>query len=134
MRTGKEEKIYSKVGNCFYLKVLKLVNLTSQYGVNFKIITSSLCKRKLQQDQERIIKLTKIRLNLKLITFEIIEKKYLSKKRNVEKDSGLAQFVKRLGKKSQRDWIVCRIYIVCRFIVDIYNMWFEIIHIKNRLH
>ena len=99
MRTGKEEKIYSKVGNCFYLKVLKLVNLTSQYGVNFKIITSSLCKRKLQQDQERIIKLTKIRLNLKLITFEVIEKKYLSKKRNVEKDSGLAQFVKRLGKR-----------------------------------
>ena len=41
---------------------------------------------------------------------------------------------KETWEKSQRDWIVCRIYIVCRFIVDIYNMWFEIIHIKNRLH
>lgn len=134
MRTGKEEKIYSKVGNCFYLKVLKLVNLTSQYGVNFKIITSSLCKRKLQQDQERIIKLTKIRLNLKLITFEIIEKKYLSKKKKCWKRQWTCPVCKKTWKKSQRDWIVCRIYIVCRFIVDIYNMWFEIIHIKNRLH
>ena len=59
MRTGRVEKIHIKVANCFYLKVLKLVNLTNQRGEKLKIITSSLCNRKLKQDQEKIAKTKK---------------------------------------------------------------------------
>ena len=51
---GREEKIHSKVANCFYLKVPKLVYIMNRRGGKFKIIASSFCKRKLQQDQEKI--------------------------------------------------------------------------------
>ena len=52
VRSGREEKVHCKVAYCFYLKVLKLVNLINRRGENFKSLTSSLCKRKLQQNQE----------------------------------------------------------------------------------
>ena len=36
-----EDKMRSKVGNCFYIVVPKLFNLTNQNGVKSEIITSS---------------------------------------------------------------------------------------------
>ena len=50
MRTGREVKIYSKVANCFDLKIPKLVNLTNQRREKSEIITSS------PQDLEKITK------------------------------------------------------------------------------
>ena len=47
MRTGREEKIHSKVANGFYLKVLKLIKLTIGRREKFKIITGLFCERKL---------------------------------------------------------------------------------------
>ena len=41
MRTGREVKIYSKVANCFDLKIPKLVNLTNRRREKSEIITSS---------------------------------------------------------------------------------------------
>ena len=43
----------------FYLKIPKLVNLTSRFEGKSEIITSSPCKRKLRQDQEKITKTNK---------------------------------------------------------------------------
>ena len=65
MRTREEEKIYSKVANCFYLKVLKLVNLTNRCREKSDIIISSPCKRKLQQDQGKITKTNKSQIKTK---------------------------------------------------------------------
>ena len=59
VRTGGEEEMHIKVAICFYLKVLKLVNLTYRRGEKFEIITSSPCKRKLQRDQKKISKSNK---------------------------------------------------------------------------
>ena len=67
MRTGTEEKTHIKVVNCYYSKVFKLANFTkrhlkSNYKEKFKIITSSFCKWKLQQDQENINKTNKCQI------------------------------------------------------------------------
>ena len=43
--TDREEKIHNKVRNCFSSKVLKLGNFLNRREQNFKIITSSLCKK-----------------------------------------------------------------------------------------
>ena len=43
----------------FYLKVLKLVNLTNRRGGKLEIIINSSCKRNLQQDQNKITKTNK---------------------------------------------------------------------------
>ena len=45
MRNRKEEKIHSKVANCFYSKALKLVHHTNRRREKFKIITSSPFKK-----------------------------------------------------------------------------------------
>ena len=59
VRTGEEKKIHGKVANCFYLKVLKSLNLTNQCGGEFETVASSLCKIKIQQDQKKITKINK---------------------------------------------------------------------------
>ena len=41
MRAG---KVHSKMADYFYLKVLKLNNLTNKFGEKSEIITSSTCK------------------------------------------------------------------------------------------
>ena len=42
-------EVHSKVPNCFCSKVLKLINLINRCRGEFKIISSSFCKRKLQR-------------------------------------------------------------------------------------
>lgn len=60
LRTGRGEKIHRKVATCFYLEVLKLVNVTDRRGEIFKSITSSLFSR----TQQKQAKKTKTKLNL----------------------------------------------------------------------
>ena len=50
-----EDKMRSKVGNCFYIVVPKLFNLTNQNGLNPK----SLLVHPLQQDQKKKTKINK---------------------------------------------------------------------------
>ena len=61
MRTGREVKIYSKVANCFDLKIPKLVNLTNQRREKSEIITSS------PQDLEKITKTNQTQIKPKQI-------------------------------------------------------------------
>ena len=118
VRTGAEEKIYSKVIDCFYLKVPKLVNLTNQRNETFEIIISSPCKRKLQQNQEKITKTKKnqirpkqtkkIKLKLKQTakTKKQKKKSFSKKEINVDKRE-LTSFGRRSNwKENQIDWIV----------------------------
>ena len=65
MRTGREENIQSKVGNCFYSKALKLFNFMNRRGEKFKIIISSHHKQRLQQEQQMIIKTNKNQIKRK---------------------------------------------------------------------
>ena len=107
VRTGRKEKIHSKVSNCFCLNVLKLVNLTQQRGVKFKIITSSLCKRQLKQDQEKITKTNKKQIKPKHTKPKLKAKQpvktmkqnifFKKKKELLTNENRLALFVKELG-------------------------------------
>ena len=56
MRTSGEEKIHSKVANCFYLKVPGLVNPTNQHFKKSEITIILPSKRKLQQNQKNVNK------------------------------------------------------------------------------
>ena len=87
--------------------VLKLVNLTQQRGVKFKIITSSLCKRQLKQDQEKITKTnkkqskpkhTKPKLKAKQPVKTMKQNIFFKKKKELlTNENRLALFVKDLG-------------------------------------
>ena len=65
MRTDKELKMKGKVANHFHLKIPKLLNLTNQRGEKHEIITNSPCKRKQQQDQEKITETNKTQIKPK---------------------------------------------------------------------
>ena len=65
MRTSGEEKIHSKVANCFYLKVPGLVNPTNQHFKKSKITIILPSKRKLQQNQKNVNKPRKKEIKLK---------------------------------------------------------------------
>ena len=121
-RTGKEMTIQSKVDNCFHSKIPRLVNLTNQCGEKFEIITSSPCKRKLQQDQEKITETNKTQIKPKQKRTKLKPKqpvqtkkqrKRLSKKENnVDKQELTFTGCRGTRKESQIDWIVCRICTV----------------------
>ena len=113
MRTGTEEKTHIKVVNCYYSKVFKLANFTkwhlkSNYKEKFKIITSSFCKWKLQQDQENINKTNKCQIkpnenkpNLKANQpVKTMKQKSLCQKMKsmLKNKNGLVLFVKILWK------------------------------------
>ena len=114
MRTGREEKINNKVAHCFYSKVLELVNLTTRCGEEFTIITSSLSKKKLQQDQEKITKTNKNQFESKKRQTKIGSrttsknnetKRDLCQKKKImlTKKNALALFVKQFQKRVK--WI-----------------------------
>ena len=102
VRAGREE-------NFFYLKVLRLVILTNRRLENFKVITSSIFKRKRLQNQEKITKTNKSlikpeqskpRLKVKQPVKTMKQKKYLFEKKEIlANKKGLAQSVKGLGKR-----------------------------------
>ena len=85
MRTGGQEKIYSKVAKFFYLKVPKLVNLLNRRGEKFEVIISSSSKSKLQQDQEKMNRTNKNQIKLKQTKKSKIKTKATSKHRETKK-------------------------------------------------
>ena len=60
VRTGKKEKMHSKVGNCFHLKVPKLLNLANRIEKKSEIIPSSPSKKHCNKTKKIKPKLTKI--------------------------------------------------------------------------
>ena len=64
MKTGREEKRHCKVGNCFYSKVLKLLNVMNQREENLKSLLVHFAKENSSRNKKTQPKLTKIKLNL----------------------------------------------------------------------
>lgn len=126
MRTGGEVKIHNKVGNCFYSKVPKVVNLMNQHSEKHETIISSPFQRKFQEDEENltliISKLNQFNNKMKPKT---TSKNKETKEREREKKRTLTRKANRLVCRK------CTVYVHEDCIFGIYNTWCEVIHIKT---